>query len=81
MLLEWWLDATDIDMNIEVLENEIRTSDDEYLAKYINDIEEYKSFMFEDWDFLDVPELIKCYRQNPYLCTDFFHVDLDDYVS
>ena len=81
MLLEWWLDATEIDMNIEVLENEIRTSDDEYLAKYINDIEGYKSFMFEDWDFLDVSELFKCYRQNPYICTDFFHVDLDDYVE
>ena len=81
MLLKWWLDATEIDMHIKVFENEIKTADDEYLAEYINDIEEYKSFMFEDWDFLDVPELLKCYKQNPYICTKFLNVDLDDYVE
>lgn len=81
MLLEWWIDVTEIDMKMEIPENEIRTSDDEYLAEHINDIEEYKSFMFEDWDFLSVPELFEYYKQDPFICRDFLAVDLDDYIE
>ena len=81
MLLEWWIGVTNVDMNVEVLESEIKTYDDEYLAKHINNIEEYESFMFEDWDFLDVSGLLKCYKQNPYIFADYFHVDLDEYVE
>ena len=81
MLLEWWLNTTDIDMDTEVNNNDIKLPDDQYLANNINNICAYKDFMFEDWDFLNIAELFDCYIKNPYICTEVLHIVLDDYVD
>ena len=81
-LFVWWLDVTDKGVLCEfVSEDEIKTQDDEYFAKYINDIKEYKSFMFEDLDFLDISAIFKIYIDNPILVKDFLNINLDDYLE
>lgn len=81
-LLEWWLDVTDEGiLDREIDESQIETQGEEYIANYINDIAEYKSFLFEDWDFLDIPDFLKIHGINPALVEGFFHTDLDEYIE
>lgn len=81
-LIVWWLEVTDEDYMEEFInKDEIKTQDDEYFAKYINDINEYKSFLFEDWDFLDIPYYLKVYKKNPAIIEDFLHINLEDYLE
>lgn len=80
-LLQWWLDVTDIEMDQVVTENEIEVEDDEFWANNINDIEGYKGYLFDDWDFLDVPEMWQCYKQSSWMVENFFHINLEDYVD
>ncbi|QOX62234.1 hypothetical protein FRZ06_02120 [Anoxybacterium hadale] len=80
-LIQWWLDVTDIEMDQEVDDNEIKTEDDEFWAKYINDIEGYIGYLFDDWDFLYVAEIWEIYKRSPWIIENFFHIDLDDYID
>ena len=68
-------------MTAEILKEEIITEDDKYIASYINDIEEYKSFMFEDHDFLNVPEICKLYLNNPSIVKKILHIDIKEYMD
>lgn len=82
-LLEWWLDVTECDFEEIVDEKEIKSSDDRYIADNINDIESYKGFMFDDWDFLEdsLSEYIELCKKNPLFVEKFFHIDLDEYIE
>lgn len=81
-LLEWWIDVTDEGiLDREIDKDQIETQDEEYIAKHMNDIAEYKSFLFEDCDFLDIPEFLKVHEINPAMVEGFFHTDLDDYIE
>src|SRR5665648_779384 len=81
MMIEWWQEISEKDMGAKISKSEISNEDEKYIAKNINNIEEYKSFMFEDWDFLDVPTLFKCYIQNPNLVSGMFNIELNDYIE
>ncbi|TQK62032.1 hypothetical protein FB479_106115 [Brevibacillus sp. AG162] len=78
-IFDWWLDVTDVDFNTEISSSEILNDDDEYLAKHINNIAEYKYFMFDDHDFLNVPLYVKAYQQNPEFVINFLHIDIEEY--
>lgn len=80
-LFDWWLEVTDNDeMESTIRTEDILTPDDEYVAKNINDIEEYKSFMFDDWDFLDASDIAKNFLQNPWIVEEFMHLDIEEYL-
>ncbi|WP_373898807.1 hypothetical protein ACER0A_004905 [Haloimpatiens sp. FM7315] len=82
-LLEWWVDVTECDFEEVVVEKEIKSLDDRYISDNINDIEKYKAFIFEDWDFLEnsLSEYIELCKKNPLLVEKFFHIDLDEYIE
>ena len=83
-LLNWYLESTEEDsFGIEVNEENIRTEDDAYIAKVINDVSTYLDFMFYDWDFLDrdLSSYLEMYFKVPEIVTDYFHVDLDDFID
>lgn len=80
-LVQWWLDVTDIEMDQVITAIEIKTADDEFWANKINDIEGYKGYLFDDWDFLDVPEIWQYYKQSSLIVENFFHINLDNYVD
>lgn len=82
-LFEWWLDVTEYEFEEIVNEKEIITDFDKYIADNINNIEEYKGFMFYDWDFLGefLSVYIEAYKSHGPLFTEFSHIDLEDYVE
>ncbi|OOM05684.1 hypothetical protein [Clostridium saccharobutylicum] len=82
-LLGWWLEVTDCDFEETIEENDIKSLDDRYIAKNINNIEAYKGFMFEDWDFLDdsLSDYIELCKKNPEFVQKFFHIDLEEYLE
>lgn len=82
-ILGWWLEVTDCDFEETIDENDIKSLDDRYIAKNINNIEAYKGFMFEDWDFLDdsLSDYIELCKKNPEFVQKFFHIDLEEYIE
>lgn len=82
-LLGWWLEVTDCDFEETIDENDIKSLDDRYITKNINNIEAYKGFMFEDWDFLDdsLSDYIELCKKNPEFVQKFFHIDLEEYLE
>lgn len=80
-LIQWWLDVTDIEMDQVIVANEIKTEDDQFWAENINDIEGYLGYLFEDWDFLNLPEILQLYKQSPETVKFMFDIDLDAYVE
>lgn len=82
-LLEWWLDVTEYELDEVVDEKEIKTEDDRYIAKNINNIEEYKSFLFYDWDFLEesLSSNIEFYKIYGPVFEERFHINLEDYID
>ena len=81
MLLNWWQNVSVADFDITVLSDEIITEDDKYLSEHINDIAAYKGFLFQDWDFLNLPNYFELYKQNPEFFTEIFQIDLEDYLE
>ncbi len=47
----------------------------------LNNKENYFDFLFEDWDFRDVPVLVAMYIKSSELVEKFLHVDLNDYLE
>lgn len=82
-LLGWWLEVTNCDFEETIDENDIKSLDDRYIAKNINNIEAYKGFMFEDWDFLEdsLCDYIELCKKNPEFVQKFFHIDLEEYLE
>ncbi|MBD7913947.1 hypothetical protein H9660_02185 [Clostridium sp. Sa3CUN1] len=82
-LLEWWIDVSDFEFDQAVGEKEIITDDDKYISDNINNVEEYKSFMFSDWDFLDefLASYVEAYKSYGPMIKELYDNDLDDYVE
>lgn len=81
--LQWWFSVIDEEEElwVEIPMNYAIGSSGENLYSYLNDKESYFEFMFEDWDFDDVPLLIEIYRKNPQLLQNYLHINLDDYIE
>lgn len=83
-LLHWYLEATeDAEFNVEIDKEKVTTEDDMYIAKNINNVSSYLDFMFYDWDFLDedLSNYLEIYFKIPEVVTDYFHVNLDEYID
>ena len=83
-LLNWYLEVTEEDeFNVEIDKDKIKTESDIYISKNINNVNSYLDFMFYDWDFLDedLSNYLEIYFKVPEIVTDFFHVDLDEYID
>ncbi|MGD8191849.1 hypothetical protein ACQCN2_17930 [Brevibacillus ginsengisoli] len=83
-LLGWWKEVSDEYDEIEfdsIDEKLIRTEDDEYIARNINDMYMYRTLLFQDNDFLQIPKLISIYRKSPEFVQEFLHINLDNYTD
>lgn len=82
-LLEWWLDVTECEFDEVVDEKEIKTDDDRYIAENINNIEQYKSFLFYDWDFLEesLSSHIESYKTYGPAIEKIFDINLEEYID
>lgn len=77
----WWIDVAD-DIPLDEIPRELcinKQGMDMY--DYLNNVDNYLDFMFQDWDFLSVEELYSIYRKKPKVLEKFLHIDIERYVE
>ncbi len=77
----WWIDVVD-DIPLDEIPRELcinKQGMDMY--DYLNNVDNYLDFMFQDWDFLSVEELYSIYRKKPKVLEKFLHIDVERYVE
>lgn len=81
--MEWWLDVTECEFDEVVNEKEIITEDNRYIAENINNIEQYKAFLFYDWDFLEegLSNRIESYKTYGPAIEKVFDINLEEYID
>lgn len=79
-LIQWYIDITEFDDEsmIDTSHLEIKSEDDKYFIENLNNLEVYKEFMFNDWDFLDVDEFVNIYLKSPS-SLKAFNINLYEY--
>lgn len=82
-LIQWWIDVSDCEFDEVVEEKNIKNMQDRYIADNINNMELYKVFLFEDWDFLEesLAIYIEIFKKNPLFVEEILHIDLDEYIE
>ncbi|TCI39343.1 hypothetical protein EVJ29_01530 [Exiguobacterium sp. SH4S7] len=84
-LIDWYIDLSDSSEEIIVdtssLENLIpEFPDDKYFIDNLHNLEEYKEFMFDDWDFLHIEDYVKIYFELPNYFNQY-GIDLSEYLD
>ena len=77
----WWIDVAD-DIPLDEIPRELcinKQGMDMY--DYLNNVDNYLDFMFQDWDFLSVEELYSIYRKKPKVLEKFLNIDIERYVE
>lgn len=77
----WWIDVAD---DIVLDEVPKKYCIDEYGVdryEYINNVDNYLDFLFEDWDFLDLHVIYSLYKEKPYMLKKFLHIDIERYLE
>lgn len=77
----WWIDVAD-DIPLDEIPRELcinKQGIDMY--DYLNNVDNYLDFMFQDWDFLSVEEIYSIYRKKPNVLDNFLHIDIERYVE
>lgn len=79
----WWIEVTDEnDFFFEEISKEDSISYGGVdLYHYLNNKEKYLDFLFDDWDFDDVPLLFEIYKEQPQLINEMMRINLDDYID
>lgn len=44
---------------------------------YLNNVNSYLDFMFQDLDFLHLEKMYSLYKKNPKILEDFLHIDIE----
>ena len=78
-----WIDlAKDLDLTLNELPRGIYVDEDGFdLCDSVNDPQEYLTFMFMDWDFLQVDTLYSLYKRNPDIVDKILGTDISQYVE
>ena len=48
---------------------------------YLNNVNSYLDFMFQDLDFLHLEEMCSLYKKNPKILEEFLHIDIEQYIE
>lgn len=51
------------------------------ILKLLNTPKDLIGLLFEDIDFLELGNILELYKKNPEIITDFFHINLEDYIE
>lgn len=77
----WWIDVAD-DIPLDEIPRKLcinKQGMDMY--DYLNNVDNYLDFMFQDWDFLSIEEIYSIYRKKPKVLDNFLHIDIERYVE
>lgn len=79
--ISWWIDvASDIELD-EIPKNICENKQGIDMYNYLNNINNYLDFMFQDWDFLSLEQIYSIYQQNPKILEEFLHIDIKHYIQ
>lgn len=79
--ISWWIDvAKDIPLD-EIPRSLCINKQGMDMHDYLNNIDNYLDFMFQDWDFLSLEEMYSIYKRNPKVLDDFLHIDIERYIE
>lgn len=75
--ISWWIDvANDIPpRNLYINKQGMDMYD------YLNSVNSYLDFMFQDLDFLHLEEMYSLYKKNPKILEEFLHIDIEQYIE
>lgn len=84
-LIDWYIElngsSVEIIVDTSVLKKlESKFPDDKYFINNLNNLEEYKEFLFEDWDFLYIEDYIRIYFELPNHFNQY-GIDLSEYLD
>lgn len=82
LLIEWYITGNDEEYNTATDVSKVtpKSENDEYVLEHIDDLKSFQSFLFADWDFLDVDSFVNMYFNSPK-SLEFFNVDLDEFIE
>ena len=77
----WWIDvANDIPLD-ELPRNLYINKQGMDMYDYLNSVNSYLDFMFQDLDFLHLEEMYSLYKKNPKILEEFLHIDIEQYIE
>lgn len=77
----WWIDVADDIQLDEIPRNICINKEGMDMYDYLNNVDNYLDFLFQDWDFLSVEEIYSIYRKKPKILENFLHIDIERYVE
>ncbi|HJV16008.1 MAG TPA: hypothetical protein VJ546_01240 [Bacillales bacterium] len=82
LLIDWYITGSDEEYNTvtDVSNIILKSENDEYIIENIDNLESFQSFLFADWDFLDVDSYVDMFFNSPK-SLEFFNIDLDEYIE
>ena len=76
-LISWWVDvANDIPLD-EILRNLCINKQGMDMYDYLNNVNSYLDFMFQDLDFWHLEKMYSLYKKNSKILEDFLHIDIE----
>lgn len=77
----WWKEVSE-DIELDEVPREYCTDECETdMYEYLNDIENYFDFLFQDWDFLELEIIYSIYKKKPELVTEVLGIDIENYLE
>lgn len=77
----WWIDvAHDIPLD-EIPRNLCINKQGMDMYHYLNNVDSYLDFMFQDLDFLHLEEMYSIYKKNSKILENFLHIDIEQYIE
>lgn len=77
----WWIDVADDVPLDEIPRNLCIDKQGMDMYDYLNNVDNYLDFMFQDWDFLSVEEIYSIYRTKHQVLENFLHIDIERYIE
>ena len=78
--ISWWIDvANDIPLD-ELPRNLYINKQGMDMYDYLNSVNSYLDFMFQDLDFLHLEEMYSLYKKNPKILEEFLHIDIEQVI-
>ena len=79
--ISWWIDvAHDIPLD-ELPRNLCINKQGMDMYHYLNNVDSYLDFMFQDLDFLHLEEMYSIYKKNSKILENFLHIDIEQYIE
>lgn len=79
--ISWWIDVAKDILLDEIPRNLCINKQGMDMHDYLNNVDNYLDFMFQDWDFLAVEEMYSIYKRDPKVLDDFLHIDIEQYIE